>query len=257
MVGEINVINGKNLSDAWGQAVIKAEEAASASLKPAIVQFPVHNNSDDEIPVIRKLLEDYSDAGTSVETVAGTIFPYSIWMISKGDRREFYKNYTKMFRIIKQTKANNKGTYFQRLIDYSSTNRPDGFNQLEHIINTWNRYNNHRLSALQAGVFNPEVDHSNKRQSGFPCLQQLVFEPLGTNGRNGLCIIAFYANQSLIEKAYGNYIGLLRLGKFMAEAMKLTLVNVTCFSGALKLCNQGSKKKHQDLIKKLRNELEV
>ena len=42
---------------------------------------------------------------------------------------------------------------------------------------------------------------------------------------------AFYATQYIVERAYGNYIGLCRLGQFVGHEMELPLVRLTCFTG--------------------------
>jgi hypothetical protein len=41
--------------------------------------------------------------------------------------------------------------------------------------------------------------------------------------------------QYLFERAYGNYLGLARLGEFMAHEMGLRLERVVCFSAVAKL----------------------
>ena len=139
--------------------------------------------------------------------------------------------------------------YFNRLINFGEVDNP--INQLEFIINTWSR-KNHRHSALQAAIFDPKIDHSHQRQLGFPCLQHVVFHYDGVNGCNGLSIIGFYANQLLFEKAYGNYLGLFRLGKFMASEMKLKLVRVICISTNAKLSDFRSKHSFTSMIKRLK-----
>jgi len=58
-------------------------------------------------------------------------------------------------------------------------------------------------------------------------MQQVVFTPCG-NGE--MTVTAFYAVQYLFEKAYGNYLGLCRLGNFMAHEMGLRLTQLTCIA---------------------------
>jgi len=41
--------------------------------------------------------------------------------------------------------------------------------------------------------------------------------------------------QYLFQRAYGNYLGLARLGEFMAKEMKLRLERVVCFAGIAQL----------------------
>jgi thymidylate synthase len=103
-------------------------------------------------------------------------------------------------------------------------------NQLKHVIETF-RNGNHRHSALQASIFDPTRDHTHNRQRGFPCLQQVAFE--ASDGE--LTVTGFYALQHHVPKAYGNYLGLCWLGRFMADRMDLRLSQVTCIASSLKL----------------------
>ena len=80
---------------------------------------------------------------------------------------------------------------------------------------------------LQIGVFDPGSDHSAAAQLGFPCLQHVTFAPTD----EGLTVNGFYATQYLVERAYGNYVGLCRLGQFVAHEIQLPLVRMTCFTG--------------------------
>lgn len=238
-------ICGGNISLAWANAFLKCYDEPGGILHSAVVKI---NTSDDidshETPELREIVDTQlrsllkkTAVQSVVETVAGTIFPESIWRLAKGDRHLFYKEYEKALPFIRRKPANRRGIYFERLIAFPGHNGKK-VNQLEFIINTW-LHENHRHSALQAGIFDPTTDHSNARQLGFPCLQQVVFYPNGSNGKEGLSVVAFYATQTLAEKAYGNYLGLYRLGSFMAKEMGLQLKEVVCVAAALKLSDSS------------------
>jgi hypothetical protein len=108
------------------------------------------------------------------------------------------------------------------------TGGPKGHeNQLEFAIGTYLARDGVRRSVLQVAVFDPNRDHSAAAQLGFPCLQHVTFAPTD----EGLCMNAFYATQYMVERAYGNYVGLCRLGQFVAHEMERHLVRVTCFTG--------------------------
>ena len=70
------------------------------------------------------------------------------------------------------------------------------------------------------------------RLQGFPCLQQVGFAKVG---EDGLAVTGFYPMQYVFERAYGNYLGLCRLGKFMAAQMGLRMVRMTCVAGVAML----------------------
>ena len=61
---------------------------------------------------------------------------------------------------------------------------------------------------------------------GFPCLQQVSFTH---DNANGLIINAFYPTQYVFDRAYGNFLGLCRLGAFMAAYIQLNVVRFNCF----------------------------
>jgi thymidylate synthase len=135
------------------------------------------------------------------------------------------------------------GLYFDRLISYGHSKQK--VNQLEYIIKTRTEHNNRRRSALQASVINPHLDHDNMPVRGFPCLQQVSFAPL--NG-GGLSITGYYPQQYIIDRAYGNYLGLCRLGHFMANELGLKFVEMNCIAGIARL---GKINKTDDELKDL------
>ena len=232
-------IEGKNLSDAWVRTFKKCMETPRATIASAIVSFDIMEEDNSwqlETPEIRSALDSVlnkfkivSANQSNIETVAGTIFPESVWKRSKNSREELFRIYDKMWPLIKKCRpANTHGTYFRRLTEFKGTN------QLKCIIDAWGK-DIHRHSALQAGIFDPTEDHRCTPYLGFPCLQQVVFHPKGPSGSEGMNVVAFYANQYLLDKAYGNYLGLYRLGRFMAGQMGLVLKSVTCIATNLSL----------------------
>lgn len=221
-------IHEENLSVAWGKAVLRVLDSGVNEIVPLIVTVDGFNKNGEvqSIPEIQGALDAVlsSSGKQSCETVASTIFPRSMWN-PKRDRHALYGRYNDIAPQLKRHRGNQFGIYFQRMIAYGDKQSP--LNQLEHIISTWKR-GNHRRSALQASIFDPNKDHNHARQRGFPCLQHVTFSKQ-ENG--GLCVTGFYATQFLIERAYGNYLGLCRLGKFMAHEMGLPLTRMTCFTG--------------------------
>ena len=104
-------------------------------------------------------------------------------------------------------------------------------NQLEWILSQFNARKGVRRSMLQATTFDPDRDHVASAQLGFPCLQQVSFEPTTA----GLVTNAFYATQQIFDKAYGNYLGLTQLGAFMAREMGMPLARLNIMVGIAKL----------------------
>ena len=71
-----------------------------------------------------------------------------------------------------------------------------------------------------------------------------------------LSLNAFYATQQLFIKAYGNWLGLMRLGHFVAGETGLTFDRLNCFAGIQKmeLSNRPRKGKlAQQLLERARS----
>ena len=225
-------IEEDNLSVAWAKALLRvAEEGEISPLTVVIRGFT--DGEPTEVAPIRKLLDDALSAdqkGLSCHEVANTIFPISLWN-PRADRQQLYDRYRRIMPRVLRDRRNRYGVYFQRLIAYGHDAAYEGgVNQLEHIVQTWHG-GNHRRSALQAGIFDPTKDHTNQRMRGFPCLQQVAFAP---EGADGLTVTGLYATQYIFERAYGNYLGLCRLGCFMAQEMGKQLTQVTCVASPAK-----------------------
>lgn len=224
-------IEESNLSVAWARALKIATARGRNEIAPLIVSVTGFDETGDAFEdmgirgAIDGLLEREGKQG--IDTVANTIFPFSLWNPS-GSRQLLYDRYKRVApRLRKASAKNRRGIYFDRMIGGG----PEGKeNQLEFAISTYCSRPGVRRSVLQIGVFNPGLDHVAAAQLGFPCLQHVTFAPTA----EGLCINAFYSTQYLVERAYGNYVGLCRLGRFVAHELHMPLIRMTCFTGIAK-----------------------
>jgi len=240
-------VDDDDLSRAWGRAVRPMIGRGSvAEIAPLCVSI---TGFDDGIPhedsKIRSVL-DASLTGANKQnchTVANTIFPDSMWNPSAPRSVLFDRYQRSLPRMTKASTKNRHGMYFQRLILGGPASHA---NQLNFVIETYLARKGVRRSALQVAVYNAERDQTAAAQRGFPCLQHVTFAPVGDK----LNINAFYATQYAFERAYGNYLGLCRLGRFVAHELGLTLARVTCFTGIMLRDNMAarSKKKIADAI---------
>ncbi|MHC4398327.1 MAG: thymidylate synthase family protein [Planctomycetota bacterium] len=217
-----------NLSVAWARAFLAtAENPEISPLTVTVTGFaggePVEDNR------IRAALDRSlrSNDLHSCETAAGTVFPSSLWN-PQLDRSVLFDRYRKILPSIRRYKGNRNGVYFERLIDYKPTGQGEVVNQLDYIISTY-KAGNHRRSALQASIYNPACDATNQRQRGFPCLQQVGFAP---NAREGsVAVSGYFPMEYIYVRGYGNYLGLCRLGHFVAHELGLEVTKMTCFVG--------------------------
>jgi hypothetical protein len=230
------IFDKPNLSHAWACALLQVIDNPGKEISPLVISV---TGFKDEDPIEDKNVREVLDAALkregqqSISTVANTIFPYSLWRRSRYERQEFYKRY---IDILPRAKAierhkNCRGLYFERLIAFDGG--PYNGNQLEHIIAEYKGRPRVRKSMFQASIFDPRSDHIHAAQIPFPCLQHVSFVP--NTHEATLTLNAFYATQLLFNKAYGNYLGLCRLGIFMAREMGLTFSRMNCFVGVEKL----------------------
>ena len=239
------LIEGPNLSLAWAKAFATLDGLPGKEAVGLTVSFSGFEDGEPvEDQAIRIALDTAIDATcpeNAVKTVANTIFPRTIWRIAHGDRQEFYRHYLENLpTYVAWDRRNRKGTYFSRLIAFDVDPRTGTvpghtdqapLNQLEVVISHCEP--GRRRSYLQASIFDPARDHSEAAQLGFPCLQHLAFVPDFRTGT--LTLNAFYATQQLFAKAYGDFLGLARLGLFVAGETDLTLDRVSCFVGVEKM----------------------
>lgn len=237
-------IERKNLSLAWEVASTVATSGGRSEILPLVVSITGFDEKGAPIEDerIRKSLDRMllARGNQSVETVASTIFPQHMWNPS-ASREQLFERYRKILPRLKEHQKNRYGIYFERMIDGG----PDqNKNQLDFVIGAYQSRDDVRRSMLQVAIFNPTKDLSLAAQRGFPCLQHVTFAPSGDN----LTVNAFYATQYLFERAYGNYLGLCRLGQFAAHEMGLRLDRVTCYTGIAKY--DGSKTDLREILSK-------
>lgn len=233
------------LSAAWGKALLVTLANNSHTLTPLMVS--INEFDKEQAPVedlhLRKTLDvllTKSRKFTSSES-AQKLFPFRYWERHRDQPRDslydWYLN-RHLARLQGREPANRNGTYFERMIAFSGAHKRNGeltlasTNQLEFIISEWTKERSRprrpRRSALQVALFDPAKDDTGQPVRGFPCLQQISFT---YDDDGGLAVNAYYPTQYIVERAYGNYLGLAHLGRFMAFHMGLTLQRVNCFVG--------------------------
>jgi len=238
------MIEEDNLSVAWARLFLEIKTNAGFERSPIFVSvtmnelgepnedFDIKSALDAELKIKKT---KYEKKLSPTDTIANTIFPINQWLPHK-DKELLYRKYMTTWPLVKKDTGNTHGTYFNRLISFSGNLASEEINQLDKIIDTWKHYKSKnkypRRSALQASIFDPRKDHTRGPMLGFPCMQQVAFTP---DGNGGLIVSGFYAMQYVFEKAYGNYLGLSRLGVFMAHELGLKLVRLNVLINVGKL----------------------
>lgn len=256
--------NESSLATAWARVFLDMIEKPDRKFSPFMVSIAA---GSDGSPVedldLRNALDACLDDAEqqSIEVVAKTIFPAAIWKRVKGNRQklyEYYREYLPDYVAMAPTK-NCHGLYFARLVGFgmnpktgeleehlSKATLRNGGNQLEFIINSCKE--GAIPTELQAAVFDPVRDQVPRRYT-FPCLQHISF--VRDNDHETLSLNAFYALQSFFVKAYGNWLGLLRLGEFVASQTGLRFERLNCFAGIQQM-RSGSRPKKGIRLNRLR-----
>jgi hypothetical protein len=244
-------VTGSDISSAWLNAC-RAMAAESPVAYHTVVRI---ENPLDEDPAVRAAVDEIlSTAGLqSVKTVANTIFPAAVAATSS-DQLELTRRYLDAMPTLRRlSPANIYGTYFGRLVSYPG---PDGpVNQLDAIITRLSKETaksgtrtgplsaayeagfalpgeegnappgEGRMSALHAPVRVPGQD---TRVPGFPCLSHCSFQ---LDRTDTLHAMAHYRSQLMVERAYGNYVGLGRLLGYIAGRTGLRTGQLTVTAG--------------------------
>lgn len=234
------MITARNLSLGWAAVLDRLAMPGIHGISPLALSITGFDEKSvaAEIPKIRMAVDALLKAKgkRDVENVAWTIFPERYWKMSEGDRESFFALFRDTFRRVQEfnPQNNRRGSYFQRLVDFEGADK--GFNQLKWILDEYDRNPSGRRSKWQATTFDPKRDMLTTAQLEFPCLQQVSFT---FSGDAGLVVNAFYATQQIVHKGYGNYLGLARLGAFMASQMDRQLERLNVFVGIAKMDKIG------------------
>lgn len=233
-------VESSDLSIAWAKAVRPMlAKGGVKEIAPLVVSTTgFENGVVRETTAIRDALDQalLAIGLQSCDTVANTIFPESLWNPA-APRAQLFDRYSNLLPQLKRASSKNtRGLYFERMITGGSAKNP---NQLDFVIKTYTARRAARRGALQVAIFDPARDHTGAALAGFPCLQHVTFAPTAS----GLSVNAFYATQYAIERAYGNYLGICRLGRFVAHELGMPLVRMTCFTGiSLRDANGGDRR---------------
>ncbi len=226
------LVSAHGLSDAWVEALKAVLDRGD--IAPLVVTFPATqiDGNWDRIEVRTKLDETLAQkAKFACATVANTIFPSSLWDPDKPTER-LYSAYLQILPVLWKYRQNKRGLYFERMIDYGNNKNPgSGCNQLARVIENWHG-GLRRRSGLQASIFDPSKDHIQSPYLGFPCLQHVALTPLGGNS---LAMTCYYGHEYIVDKAYGNDLGLAKLGDFMAHEMGLHLEQISIVASVASL----------------------
>jgi thymidylate synthase len=160
-----------------------------------------------------------------IKSVRNTIFP-AVWAQRFPEPEELADHYREHYPTLRRFPKNRNGTYFGRLVAYPmGSSRDDGaFDQLTDLIKKLRAESSVKAGGKRARRLSSRYEVNIWKPGdlptgmGFPCMAHMSFHLV--NG--ALHLLAQYRNQYLIERAYGNYLGLAELQTYIAAAAGLT-----------------------------------
>ena len=160
--------------------------------------------------------------------VAHTIFPQT-FLKDDVSRDGLYKKYWRFFKLSRKKPHSGWGTYFERMIRYST---PKGdIDQLGSIIdNIKSRSRNYGASYAMVIPY-PHRDLN--KLMGAPCLNYMTIQveyTIKPMKEKTINLLAVYRNHDFTERAYGNYLGLCNLLKYIARETDSSTGALTCVS---------------------------
>ena len=243
-------VHGGTVSEAWLNAVQVVDASPERRLFHLVTRI---SDAVTEEPRIRAaadtLLRNLNLA--PVDTVANTIFPAQLAAISAGPG-ELVQRYRRMYPTLRRLhKSNRKGTYFGRIVAYPAAGgEHDQLADLIERLNTELRTRGPKSARYEMNIGAPgelaqpgeecatkefsadgtvHIYAAGKDTSpmGFPCLSFCSFQLDGDT----LHMVAQYRYQYLIERGYGNYLGLGQLLGYVCATVGLRPGQLTIITG--------------------------
>lgn len=238
------VVEADTLSDGWLETVELASATRDRSLfhTYTTIKSPLVENEEIRSRCDALLEAERMDP---IETVASTIFP-AAFAARSSDPSALVSRYRSAYPRIRRFDGNHRGTYFGRLVAHPG---PSGVvDQLVPLIERL------RSEAAQRGPMSaryevnvgatddlPQTEdgtaalihasEGDNSRMGFPCLSACSFQL--DHGR--VHLLAHYRYEYLIQRGYGNYLGLARLLEYVALSADLKPGQLTIVAGRVRV----------------------
>jgi thymidylate synthase len=234
---------GEGISDAW----LRAVQALYGVPGRKAVHFQVRildpTREDPEIRSRAQLLIDKwnvahpdDDSRRSrempdIDTTRNTIFPAAFARRLSGPE-ELASYYQKRYNRdgIMGFRGNERGTYFGRIVAYPRTDGSIG-DQLTDTVRKLRQElagSAPKSSRYEINIYNERLDHN---PMSFPCLAHLSLHL----HRQQLHLQAVYRNETLVSRAYGNYLGLAQLAAYVSRSVGILPGELLVTAGHIEL----------------------
>ncbi|MGW0192048.1 hypothetical protein [Nonomuraea sp. NPDC003201] len=254
-------IQASNISEAWLQAVRELDRRPDPRALHMIVSIEAPTIEDEPIrTAVDRLLNDLKQPG--IDTVANTIFPAAI-AAACSNHKELVERYLRYLPRLRKFPGNQFGTYFARLIAYPGVKGE--VDQVAAVVDRLQKGGRAPFTRYEALIDQPEADGvvdarvttlqgdesssagrelhdvasvpiytpgKDRTPGHFPCLSHCSFQK---DSEARVHLLAYYRSQSMVERAYGNYLGLGRLLQYVADQAGLRTGQLTVVAGQARI----------------------
>ncbi len=240
-------VSGPDISTAWIRACRALDRLGTHRAYHTTVHIDDPTRDDPGVRAeLDRILE--SKGKQPVRTVANTIFPAALARTT-GEHAALAERYKALYPSLRRMhRGNRRGTYFGRLIDYPGARGK--IDQIEAVIRRLQQQmktSGPKTACYETGLVDPATDVDaepataslpvnapgiDNSTTSFPCLSHCSFQ-LDRAGH--LHLVALYRSHYMVERAYGNYVGLGDLMAYIAHAAGLGVGVLTVVAGYAQL----------------------
>jgi hypothetical protein len=251
------LVEGENVSTAWVEALDRLLEVGGEAVNLNVVIADPTSETLEIRNVVDAFVHERRQARRrsveTIESVANTIFPESLYIDRLGEDAEAHLYEMERRGRSVSHRRNPYGTYFERMVAW-----PDGrarrgetfetFNQLDQAVTRLRRLRQQgtrRGNQFEVGLASPAdeaiampvvVPGRDTLTMGFPCLSHVSL----SLQKGVVHMTALYRNHDFIKRAYGNYVGLGRLLRFVAQQSGWPIGELECVSASATAVRGGA-----------------
>lgn len=211
-------VEASTLSEGWLGAAAVLRRAPGMKAVHLMVRIADPCAEVDEIRAAAAALIEAEGKKAPIETVRTTIFP-ARWAERHPTPEDLALHYRENYSELRGFAQNQHGTYFGRIVAYprdgEETDLADQLNEtvqklIEEQVNGTNK-----SSRFEINVYSER--HDGRRPWGFPCLAHLSVHM----HEGALHMQAVYRNEFIVQRGYGNFLGVAELQAFIARSVGL------------------------------------
>jgi hypothetical protein len=242
------VVDSKNTSLAWRDACLALDVPGNPRRDAFHTVVRIADPTAEDTAVRAHFDQMRAENGYRlIDTVANTLFPSALAATSKTPAdlvRRFRQLYPRLQRI---DRANSAGTYFGRIVEYPGPNGTvDQLTALIERIRSQAAGKGPMSAAYEMDISHPldrdqeveagvgawpasvHVPGKDNGYRGFPCLSHCSFQ---LDRDRTLHAVAHYRSHYMVDRAYGNYLGLGRLLAYLAQHAQVRPGTLTVVAG--------------------------